>query len=87
MRRILAATPLALALAACAPKAETPAPPSSAPSSAAADVPGWRTHEARDFGIRFQAPETWTVRTEPDGRDGPTLTAASPHVADLAPGG
>jgi hypothetical protein len=78
MRRILAAAPLALALAACAPTAGTPVPPPAAPPSAAADAQEWRTHEARDFGIRFQAPEAWTVRTEPDGRDGPTLTAASP---------
>jgi hypothetical protein len=72
MRRILAAAPLALALAACAPAAGTPSP---APSAAAADE--WRTHEARDFGIRFQAPEAWTVRTEPD-LDPPVLTAESP---------
>ena len=77
MRRILAAAPLALALAACAPTTGTPANPSPAPSSAAADAQEWRTHEALDFGIRFQAPATWTVRTEPDG-DPPTLTAASP---------
>lgn len=76
MRRILAAAPLALALAlalaACAPTAAT-----SATSSPAADAQGWRTHEAPDFGIRFQAPAAWTVRTEPDA-DSPTLTAISP---------
>ncbi|HEX2077475.1 MAG TPA: hypothetical protein VHG08_07185 [Longimicrobium sp.] len=77
MRRILVAAPLALALAACAPTAGTPETSSPAPSSAAADAQEWRTHEARDFGIRFQAPEAWTVRTEPD-RDAPTLTATSP---------
>lgn len=74
MRRILAAAPLALALAACAPTAGTPSP---APSSAAADAQEWRTHEARDFGIRFQTPAGWTIRTDPDA-DAPTLTAASP---------
>lgn len=76
MTRILVA-PLALALAACAPTAGAPATPSPAPSSAAANAQEWRTHEARDFGIRFQTPGTWTVRTEPDA-DAPTLTAASP---------
>jgi hypothetical protein len=74
MRRILAA-PLALALAACAPAAGAPAAP--AQSSAAADAQGWRTHESRDFGIRFQAPAAWTVRTDLDA-DPATITAASP---------
>lgn len=73
MRRILVAAPLALALAACAPTAGTPAP---APSSAAGDAQEWRTHEAREFGIRFQTPQAWTVRTEPD-RHPSTVTAAS----------
>ena len=77
MRRIPAAAPLALALSACAPTAGTPAAPPAAPSSAAADAQEWRTHEAPDLGIRFQAPAAWTVRTEPDA-DAPTLTAASP---------
>jgi hypothetical protein len=77
MRHILAAAPLALALAACAPTAGTPAAPSSAPSSAAAEAQEWRTHEARDFGIRFQAPQAWTVRTDLEA-DAPTITAASP---------
>lgn len=70
MRRILVAAPLALALAACAPAAGTPATPSPTAQE-------WRTHEARDFGIRFQTPEAWTVRTDPNP-DLPTLTAASP---------
>lgn len=74
MKRILAAAPLALALAACAPTAGAPSP---VPTSAAADAQEWRTHEARDFGIRFQAPRAWTVRTERDA-DPPTLTATSP---------
>lgn len=77
MRRILAAAPLALALAACAPTAETPAPASPAPSSAAAGAQEWRTHDARDFGIRFQAPEAWTVRSDL-APDLPTITATSP---------
>jgi hypothetical protein len=68
MRRILVAAPLALALAACAPNAALSSP---------ADARGWRTHEARDLGIRFQAPEAWTVRTDLDA-DAPTLTATSP---------
>lgn len=72
MRRILAAAPLVLALAACAPAAGT-----SASSLPAADAQGWRTHEAPDFGIRFQAPGTWTVSTEPES-DPPMLTALSP---------
>lgn len=77
MRRILVAAPLALALAACAPTAGTPATPSPAPSSGAADAQEWRTHEVRAFGIRFQTPQPWTVGTEP-GRDPSTVTAASP---------
>lgn len=77
MRRIPVAAPLALALAACAPTAGPRAAPSPAPSSATADAQEWRTHEARDYGIRFQVPEAWTVRTEPGG-DPPTITAASP---------
>ena len=77
MRRILVAAPLALALAACAPTTATPANPSPAPSSAAADAQEWRTHEAREFGIRFQSPQSWTVRTDLNP-DLPTITAASP---------
>lgn len=70
MRRILVAAPFVLALAACAPTAGPPATPSPAAQE-------WRTHEARDFGIRFQIPQAWTVRTEPDA-GAPTITAASP---------
>jgi hypothetical protein len=77
MRRILVAAPLAVALAACAPTAGTPATSSPAPSSAAAAAQEWRTHEAREFGIRFQAPQAWTVRTERDA-DPPTITAENP---------
>lgn len=70
MRRIFVAAPLALALAACAPAAGTPATPSPAPQE-------WRTHEAPDFGLRFQTPAAWTVRTDLNP-DLPTLTATSP---------
>lgn len=78
MKRIFLAAPLALlALAACAPTAGTPATPSPSSAPAAAAAQEWRTHELRDFGVRFQAPEAWTVRTEPD-HDPPTVTATSP---------
>lgn len=72
MRHIFAAAPLALALAlaGCAPAAGTPATPSPAAQE-------WRTHEVREFGIRFQTPQAWTVRTDLNP-DLPTITAASP---------